>query len=70
MSTTYAIKTDNAIAQETPAEGAWYCGFIAKGWPDGSDRDGDLAKWDGVEFVGEDDEPIDMGDYDFLVKQG
>ncbi len=60
------------INEKTPSDqepilNAWYCGFDIDG--DGTPRDGILAKWNGSEFVDEDDESVDMNGYEYLVQQ-
>jgi len=75
MVTKYNIKnTDGSISFQEPIDGDWYCHFEIL--EDGRHRDGNFGKFEddgyGGQFLGEDDEPVDMvSDHfpDYLVKQ-
>lgn len=56
----------------TPSEGRWYAGFttaVDAKTGEAYQLDGAIARWAGEEFVDENNDPVDMSDYETLVEQ-
>lgn len=77
----YSGRKYSCVEFKEPEVGQWYCGFerdYFKSYTDTfgfgvePDRDGAIAQYlgDGIFYDDQADKETDMGDYDFLVKQG